>query len=155
MLWQILAWCQVRQLFLFTLFVHIMDNKVSKTAPHERMNNIIGINVQRIHSLQWCHNECDGVSNHQPRHCLLNCLFRRRSKKTSKLRVTCLCAGNSLVTGEFPAQMASNGENVSMTSSWVMPATVMHQVTAYLALFKMAYILQTTLLNAFVGGNIL
>ena len=36
---------------------------------------------------------------------------RRRSKKTSKLRVTGLCAGNSPVTGEFPAQRASNAEN--------------------------------------------
>ena len=41
-------------------------------------------------------------------------LFRRRSKKTSKLRATGLCAGNSPVTGEFPAQMASNAENVSI-----------------------------------------
>ena len=32
-------------------------------------------------------------------------------KKTSKLRVTGLCAGNSTVTGEFPAQRASNAEN--------------------------------------------
>ena len=39
-------------------------------------------------------------------------LFRRRSKKTSKLRVTGLCEGNSPVTGEFPAQMASNMNNV-------------------------------------------
>ena len=38
----------------------------------------------------------------------------RRSKKTSKLRVTGLCARNSPVTGEFPAQMASNAENVSI-----------------------------------------
>ena len=37
-----------------------------------------------------------------------------RSKKTSKLRVTGLCAGNSPMTGEFPAQMASNAENVSI-----------------------------------------
>ena len=36
------------------------------------------------------------------------------SKKTSKLRVTGLCAGNSPVTGEFPAQMTSNAENVSI-----------------------------------------
>ena len=40
--------------------------------------------------------------------------FRSRSKKTSKLRVTGLCVGNSPVTGEFPAQMASNAENVSI-----------------------------------------
>ena len=63
-------------------------------------------------SLQWRHNECDGVSNYQPLDYLLNRLFRRRSKKTSKLRVTGLCAGNSPVTGEFPAQRASNAENV-------------------------------------------
>ena len=65
-------------------------------------------------SLQWRHNERDSVSNHQPHDCLLNRLFRRRSKKTSKLRVTGLCAGNSPGTGEFPAQMASYAENVSI-----------------------------------------
>ena len=35
-------------------------------------------------------------------------------KQTSKLRVTDLCVGKSPVTGEFPAQMASNAENVSI-----------------------------------------
>ena len=65
-------------------------------------------------TLQWRHNERDGVSNHQPYECLLDHLFRRRSKKISKLRVTCLCAGNAPVTAEFPAQMASNAENVSI-----------------------------------------
>ena len=47
------------------------------------------------HTLLWRHNEHDSVSNHQPRGCLLNRLFRRRSKKTSKLRVTGHCVGNS------------------------------------------------------------
>ena len=42
--------------------------------------------------------------------CLLNRLFRPSSKKTSKLRVTGLCVGNSPVTGEFPTQRASNAE---------------------------------------------
>ena len=60
------------------------------------------------------HNGRDSVSNHQSHNCLLNRLFRRRSKKTSKLRVTGLCAGKSPGTGEFPAQMASNAENVSI-----------------------------------------
>ena len=55
-------------------------------------------------SLLWHHNGHDGISNHQPHDCLLNCLFRRRSKKTSKLHVT----------GEFLAQRASNTENVSI-----------------------------------------
>ena len=36
------------------------------------------------------------------------------AKETSKLRVTGLCAGNSPATGEFPAQMASNAEKVSI-----------------------------------------
>ena len=62
-------------------------------------------------ALQWRHNGYDSVSNHQPRDCLLNRLFRRRPKKTSKLRVTGFCAGNSPGTGDFPAQMASNAEN--------------------------------------------
>ena len=48
-----------------------------------------------IKTLHWRHNDHDGVSNHQPHGCLLNRLFRGRSKKTSKLRVTGLCAGNS------------------------------------------------------------
>ena len=61
-------------------------------------------------SLQWRHNRPDGVSNHMRYECLLNRVFRRRSKKISKLRVTSLCAENSPVTGEFPAQKASNAE---------------------------------------------
>ena len=65
-------------------------------------------------TLQWRHNERDGVSNHRRLDCLLNRMFRRRSKKTSKLCVTGLCEGNSPVTGEFPAQRASNAGNISI-----------------------------------------
>ena len=74
----------------------------------------IGIHISR--TLQWDHNGRDGISNHEPHSCLLNRLFRCRSKKTSKFRVTGLCVGNSPVTGEFPAQRATNAENVSI--SW-------------------------------------
>ena len=63
-------------------------------------------------SLQWRHNGYDSISNHQPHDCLLNRLFRRKSKKTSKLSVTGLCAGNSPGTGECP--MASYVENISI-----------------------------------------
>ena len=38
-------------------------------------------------TLHWRHNDHDGISNRQPRGCLLNRLFRRRWKKTSKLHV--------------------------------------------------------------------
>ena len=75
-------------------------------------------------TLHWRHNGHDSVSNHQPHDCLLNRLFRRRTKKISKLRVTGLCAGNSPETGEFPAQMASYAENVSIW--WRHNDTLMH-----------------------------
>ena len=45
--------------------------------------------------LQWRHDGLDGVSNHQTHDCLLNSLFRRIPKKTSKLHV--------LARGEFAA----------------------------------------------------
>ena len=53
------------------------------------------IHIREWKALHWRHNDHDGVSNHQPHGCLLNRLFRHRSKKTSKLRVTGLCVGNS------------------------------------------------------------
>ena len=65
-------------------------------------------------TLQWRHNEHDGVSSHQPHDCLLNRLFKRRSKKRTRLCITGLCVGNSPVTSEFPAQRASHAENVSI-----------------------------------------
>ena len=55
------------------------------------------LGCQAYLSLQWCHNECDGVSNHRRLGCLLNRLFRRRSQKTPKHRVTGFCEGNSPV----------------------------------------------------------
>ena len=63
-------------------------------------------------SLQWRHNEDHGISNHQLHDCLLNRVFRRRSKNESKLRVTGFRAGNS--PAKYPAQRASNAANVSI-----------------------------------------
>ena len=68
-------------------------------------------------TLQWHHNEQDGVSYHSYHwrlDCLLNRLNRRRSKKTSKLCITGLWEGNPPLTGGFPSQKASNMENVSI-----------------------------------------
>ena len=70
--------------------------------------------IANKNTLRWRHSDHAGVSNHQPHGCLLNRLFGRKSKKTLKLRVTGLCAGNSPGTGEFPAQMASYAENISI-----------------------------------------
>ena len=92
---------------IITLYVLLPSNM----SAHFSLD---GDNYQGTQTLQWRNNEHDGVSIHQPHHCLLNRLLRRRSKKTSKLRVTGLCAGNSPMSGEFPAQMFSNAENISI-----------------------------------------
>ena len=82
------------------------------------------LSLGHLNTLQWRYNEHDGVSNHQPH----DCLFRHISKKTSKLRVTGLCEGNSPVTVEFPTQRASNVGNISIwwRSSWTYRGWVKH-----------------------------
>ena len=94
-----------QQTDLFSLYSVSLPSLLSRWKLSYRMFNT---------ALQWLHDGHDSVSNHQPHDRLFNRLFRRRSKKTSKLRVTGLRAGNSPGTGEFPAQMASYAENVSI-----------------------------------------
>ena len=68
------------------------------------------ITHKKMNSLQWRHNERDGVSNHQSHGCLLNRLFKSPIKENIKApRHWPLC-------GEFTghAQRASNVENVSI-----------------------------------------
>ena len=77
-------------------------------------NNRQSVTSKLVITLQWYHNAYNGISNHQPRDCLLIHFFRYRSKKTSKLHVTGLCAWNSPVTGEFASQRASDKENISI-----------------------------------------
>ena len=98
-------------------------------------------------SLQWRHNGRDDVSYHQPHQCLLNRVFRRRSKKTSKLRVTGLCAGNSPVTGEFPAQRASNAENVS---TWWRHHVIFKWHHSYSILICWGCMLQTIMCRIYI-----
>ena len=69
-------------------------------------------------ALQWRHNGRDGVSNHQTHDCLLNHLFRRRSRKTSKLSVIGLYEGNAPVTCEFPHKGPVTRKIHLMTASW-------------------------------------
>ena len=96
--------------------------------------------IDFISTSQWRYNGHDGVSNHQPHDCLLNHLFGCISKERPKLHVTGHCAGSSLVTGEFPAQMPSNTENVFVwwrhhkgqrsLSSGVLSRTMEHHLAA-------------------------
>ena len=73
-----------------------------------RLQNVVEASLKQ--TLQWCHNERDGVSNHRSLDHLLNRLFRRRSKKTSKLRVSGLCEGNPPMTGGFPSQRVGDAK---------------------------------------------
>ena len=68
---------------------------MSKSCP----GNVRG-SIYAFKQLQWRDNERDGVSNHQRFDCLINRLFRRRSKKTLKLWVTVLCEENPPVTSK-------------------------------------------------------
>ena len=76
-----------------------LPNQNRNTTKSKPCTSFVGSSDGIQETLQWRHNERDGISNHWPHDCLLNRLFRRISKKTSKLCVTGLCEGNSLVTG--------------------------------------------------------
>ena len=101
---------------IFILHWYFRENFAALNVYFDALtyHHVYEVGTYDVSSLRWRRNGQCGVSNHQPHHCLLNRLFGCRSKKTSKLRITGLCAGNSAVTGEFPAQMASNVENVSI-----------------------------------------
>ena len=76
---------------------------------------IPGLNTEFLTLVWWCDTICHTISlNLQCLDCLLDRLFRRRWKKTSKLRVTGLWKGNPPVTDGFPSQRTSNTEDVSI-----------------------------------------
>ena len=79
--------------------------------------------TMRTFPWQWRHNGREGVSNHRRFYCLLKCLFRHRSKKTSKLRVNGLCEGNSPVTVNSPhkrpvTRKMFSFHDVNMSACW-------------------------------------
>ena len=113
----------------------VREGKV-RTAPHgARAGPVSGRKIFVQNSL-WTAREqpvwgpgvwCDrGITTHHQSDVIMSVMasqltdvsmlnrFRRRSKKTSKLRVNGICEGNSPVTGEFPFQKASNAKNVSI-----------------------------------------
>ena len=65
-----------------------------------------------IFTLQWHHDERDGVSNDRRLDCLLKRLFRRRSRKTSKFHVIGYCEGNPPMTGGSPHKGSVTRTNV-------------------------------------------
>ena len=93
----------------YHFIVHWTVSLISYNFNHHTVSSIILRLIKCASTLQWHHNGHGSASQlfTQP-------LFTRRSKKTSKPRVTGLCVGYSLGTSEFPAQMASYAENVSI-----------------------------------------
>ena len=110
-------WPVTRKMFPFDDVIMILQPSNIHSLGHVAWRPLLGL-LSWCHgmpcTLQWCHNAHDGVSDQRRLDCVLNHLFRRRSKKTSKVHVTGLCEGNSPVTGEFPAQRASNEKNISI-----------------------------------------
>ena len=94
------------------------DNRHDNTTLDYLMLLLIQVSIMlKLRILQWRHNGCDSVSNHQPHDCLLNRLFRRRSKKTSKLRVTGFVRGIHRWIRRTNGQLRGKCFHL-MTSSW-------------------------------------
>ena len=117
----------------------INPEKYGATNYTIQLKSFIMNKNKQASTLQWRHNEHDGVSNHQLPDCLLNSLCRRKSKKTTELPVTGRCAGNPTVTGGFPPQRVSNAENVS--SWWRHHETLgtFHECIMFLTVYSMKY----------------
>ena len=117
-----------------------------------------------ILTLQWRPNKRDGVWNHGCLDCLLNRLFRRGSKKSSKLRVIGLCEGNPPVAGGFPSQRPVTGKlflfddvimeavaRISMTDLWFVVVTQVNGILCFQTQWFIA-ILHTMMTSS--NGNI-
>ena len=104
------------------------------------------VQIIPIKTLQWGHNGRDSISNHQSHDCLLNRLFRRRSKKTQKLRVVGLCFGEFTGDRWIPR---TNGQLRGkclhlMTSSRITPHEI-YEWFAVLRFFCRLYVLKLSM----------
>ena len=113
-----------------TIHMHYLRHNISFRRIEQDMSVNSTMQLITAHHITERHTDCCHKSERQSIHysdvilgtmvtqitslTTVYCLSRCRSKKTSKLCVTGLCEGNSPGTGEFPAQMASNAENVSI-----------------------------------------
>ena len=110
-------WCthwnpkiEISETFCWLLCILLTKQRRNVSYREGKCDASFGVWAKCDRPLEWRHNERDGVSNHRRLDCLLNRLFRRRSKKTSKLRVTGLCK----VTGGFLSQRARKADNISI-----------------------------------------
>ena len=110
-------------------------NQHSVNAP-KSLSAILG-ESKRIWSSRFPYgdNERDGVSNHQSHDCLLNRLFKAQIKENIKAPRHWPLCGEFTIAGEFPAQMASNAENVS--SWWLHHDIKIFQIHGLYSLSRM------------------
>ena len=76
--------------------------------------------ILKIEALQWPHNEHNDVSNHHRLDRLFNHLFRRRWKKTLKIRVTGLCGWNSPHDGAVTRKMVPSDDVIMVRSGLII-----------------------------------
>ena len=87
---------------------HFLPSTSSLVSITHILYELLLQSAQIFHALQWSHNGRNGVSNHQPHDCLLKRLFRHTWNKHQS------SSSLAFVTGEFPAQRASNAKNASI-----------------------------------------
>ena len=98
----------------------LFEQVVQRTLAHLVSNNTIVPLEQRwcylirILSLQWRHNGRDGVLNQQPSLTIVYSNVYSGADQRKHQSSASLAFVNSLVTGEFPAQKASNAEDASI-----------------------------------------
>ena len=86
-------------------------NHVSKRGP---WSNLISSLYSAVFQIHYNYVIMSAMVSHLACLTIVYSTVFQGSKKISNLQVTGLCAGNSPVTGEFPAQRASNAENISI-----------------------------------------
>ena len=109
--WLILIWLFIYIGYMYIYWIYIYNFQYLSMALSlivAKVWNMLNVfdwivdatnTLEETHSLQWRHNERHGVSNRRRLDCFLNHLFRHRSKKTPKLRVSGLYGGKPPVTG--------------------------------------------------------
>ena len=106
---------------------------------------VLCFGVKGLHTLQGCHNERNGVSNHRHNGCLFNRLFRRRSKKTSTLSVAGLCEGNPPVDNSKNIHIRMHAVFVSAAAfifdSWTDVLKTVWNICLYVYICIIMYIL--------------
>ena len=89
------------------------ERQDGQTQGHAAREHTDKVSCNGNTALRWRHNGRHGISNPPASRLFTQPFIQTQIKETSKLRVNGLCAGNSPGIG-FPAQMASNAENVSI-----------------------------------------